>query len=81
MTEANTTQLNENIEINDGLSNPILRNFINNKVAARKHPMVKQSSGSDQFDSEAIEDYNLAEPATFDEFFYLVDAFNRGFRV
>ena len=47
----------------------------------KKRPIVKQTEDDAEFNSTEVENYDLVNPRTFDEYFYLIEAFNLGFRV
>jgi len=47
----------------------------------KKRPIVKQTEEEAEFNSTEVENYDLVNPKTFDEYFYLIEAFNLGFRV
>ena len=47
----------------------------------KKRPVVKQTIDENEFNSTEVENYDLQNPRTVDEYFYLIEAFNLGFRV
>lgn len=47
----------------------------------RQHPIVQQKLNEWGEPCEGAECYDLVNPQTFDEVFYLIDAFNVGFRI
>ena len=51
------------------------------KLYKKKRPIVQQTEEEAEFNSTEVENYDLVNPKTFDEYFYLVEAFNLGFRV
>ena len=51
------------------------------KLYKKLRPVVKQTIDENEFNSDEVEKYDLLNPDTIDEFFYLLEAFNLGFRI
>lgn len=61
----------------------LMHNMLDSVRHKSSRPIVRQTTATTdpEWDSSEVENYNLENPQTFDEYFFIVESFNLGFRV